>query len=40
LNAVLWKSYKELGITEQDIADAASRPEEVEAAYRGKGSKQ
>ena len=26
LNAVLWKSYKELGITEQDIADAASRP--------------
>lgn len=39
LNAVLWKSYKELGITEQDIADAASRPEEVEAALSsGRGS--
>ena len=39
LNAVLWKSYKELSITEQDIADAASRPEEVEAALSsGRGS--
>jgi hypothetical protein len=41
LNAILWKSYKELSITEQDITDAACRPEEVEAALSsGRGSKQ
>ena len=27
LNAVLWKQYKELGVTEQDVADASTRRE-------------
>ena len=30
LNAVLWKQYKELGVTEQDVADAAGRREGAE----------
>jgi hypothetical protein len=39
LNAILWRDYKELGITEQEVAEAASRrPEEVEAARRLAGS--
>jgi hypothetical protein len=39
LNAILWRDYKELGITEQEVAEAAARrPEEVEAARRLAGS--
>ena len=39
LNAILWRGYKELGITEQEVAEAAARrPEEVEAARRLAGS--
>jgi hypothetical protein len=34
LNALLWRQYKDLGVTDQDVADAASRRESA-----GRGSK-
>jgi hypothetical protein len=34
LNALVWKEWKEAGMTEQDVAEAASRPDEVKAAHR------